>query len=186
MAIEILPSSEALSLLRRGDGWQAPSRAAPFEAVRTLASRAYGPTAPALTWPARQLGIFCSGALTKGLEDSWRWLPSGLIALFLVAALVEPEASATAEAQLSFSEEMLGYGMLAAMSAGFITGTIGVSDRRRWGLVALLPAALIMLTMAVSCPLTGHHAWGLWMAGSFGSAIAATALVLVSLVRTRP
>jgi hypothetical protein len=49
--------------------------------------------------------------------------------------------------------------------AGVVAMGIGLATRHRWGMVASLATAGVVTASAVACPVTGHHAFGLWWAG---------------------
>jgi hypothetical protein len=64
-----------------------------------------------------------------------------------------------------------------AMWAFLIATVVGLSVRRRWGLVASFGGAAVATAASVACPTTGHHAIGAWW---FGQMACVLALVAVS------
>jgi hypothetical protein len=62
-----------------------------------------------------------------------------------------------------------------AMDVLFLGMLLGLALRRRWGLVASLAAAALVTAMAVACPTSGHHQFGLWW---FGQMACVSALVV--------
>jgi hypothetical protein len=62
-------------------------------------------------------------------------------------------------------------GLLGLAVSGLIRG-------ERWGYTASAGAAFMLTGMSVACPVTGHHAMGLWWVGQAGIAVGLMALSL--------
>lgn len=80
------------------------------------------------------------------------------------------------------SEPAIGVLLGYAMDVVFVAMLIGLATRRRWGLVTSLGAAVLVTAMAVACPTSGHHQFGLWW---FGEMVCVLALVAVSVAALR-
>jgi hypothetical protein len=113
----------------------------------------------------------------------WGWALVAVQALFFASVLVEP---APANPESSLLEEILGFGALTIFIVGYGWGMTQAFKGDRRGLRWTLPVTGLMLVMAVSCPVSGHHAWGLWVAGSFGAAAAAVGVHIAALRLSRP
>ena len=57
----------------------------------------------------------------------------------------------------------------------------GLVMQRRWGLVASLGAAGFMTALSVACPISGHHAFGVWWYGQMACVLALGAMSVVAL-----
>lgn len=112
----------------------------------------------------------------------WRWALIAVPILFIASVFTEPSQSNDVAPALW---EWLAF--LAAMGAflSYIPAARAAGRGRRSGFVLTAPSTLILLLMAVSCPASGHHAWGAWVIGSFGLAFAAAGLHVASLCATR-
>jgi hypothetical protein len=91
-----------------------------------------------------------------------------------VAAALEPEAS---RSDPTFAVAL---GVLA--NVVFVAMLVGLALLRRWGLLASLAGAALATAMALACPTTGHHPFGLWWIGQMACV---GALVLGSVIALR-
>ena len=123
-----------------------PSLASPPEPVRPRATHASVPRGPV----------------------SMRWVVAvGVcwVVLFPLGIAIEP-APAEPDAAEGVLATVVALGFFLALGA-----TVGgLALRRRWGLVASVVAAGILLGMAVACPATGHHAIAPWWLGQLAIA----------------
>jgi hypothetical protein len=61
----------------------------------------------------------------------------------------------------------------------------GLVARRRLGVAASLGASVILATLSVLCPVSGHHAFGVWWLGQMAAALGLVALSVVAWTVTR-
>ena len=94
--------------------------------------------------------------LQDPVPSPWAYgLLAGWWGLFLLAQALQPEAAAE-------------HGMLAWIGAvlsvvffgALLVAATGLLLRQRWGLVASLGAAALLVADSIACPLTGHHEFG--------------------------
>jgi hypothetical protein len=94
-------------------------------------------------------------------EVTGRWAFSLLAAwyvLFLLAQYLQPEAH-----DVSAVLEWIGIAFSVAFTAALLVAGIGLAMRRRWGLVASIAAAGLLVADSIACPMTGHHHFGAWV-----------------------
>jgi hypothetical protein len=94
-------------------------------------------------------------------EVAGRWAFSLLAAwylLFLLAQYLQPEAH-----DVSAVLEWIGIAFSVAFTAALLVAGIGLAMRRRWGLVASIGAAGLLVADSIACPMTGHHHFGAWV-----------------------
>ena len=92
-----------------------------------------------------------------------------------VAWFVLPEIAAALEPAAQRSDPAIGVFLGYVMSVVFVAMLIGLAMRRRWGLATSLGAAVLMTAMAVACPTSGHHQFGLWWLGEMACVLALVA-----------
>jgi hypothetical protein len=95
-------------------------------------------------------------------EVSGRWafgLLAAWYALFLLAQYLTPEP-ADEHGILAW----IGIALSVVFFAALVVAAAGLAMRRRWGLVASLGTAGLLLADSIACPLTGHHQFGAWVA----------------------
>ena len=78
-----------------------------------------------------------------------------------VAWFVLPEIAALIEPAPRHAEPAIGVVLGAVMNVMFVALLFGLATRRRWGLQTSLGGAVLLTAMAVACPTTGHHQFGL-------------------------
>jgi hypothetical protein len=86
-------------------------------------------------------------------------LLAGWYALFLLARYLQP-AAADEHGVLAW----IGIALSVVFMAALLVAAAGLALRRRWGLVASLGTAGLLMADSVACPLTGHHDFGAWVA----------------------
>jgi hypothetical protein len=94
-------------------------------------------------------------------EVTGRWafsLLAAWYALFLLAQYLQPEAH-----DVSAVLEWIGIAFSVAFTAALLVAGIGLAMRRRWGLVASIAAAGLLVADSIACPMTGHHHFGAWV-----------------------
>jgi hypothetical protein len=123
--------------------------------------------------------------LAGPVAPAWRHVPIIAFVLMMVAVGLQP-ALPEEEQSASAAEAALGWAILAFVFASYTVCALIAARGSRAGLILSLPATLLMLAIVVACPASGHHSWGLWVAGSFGAAILAAALHVASLRATPP
>lgn len=113
------------------------------------------------------------------LSDGWiRTVAVSWIAFFVALPALEPApadpSAAPAASAVVLSTVLLG--LLAFTAAGLVT-------RRRWALWSSLGAGVLLGGMAVACPVTGHHGFGLWWIGEMALVAAVLGVSAVGLRR---
>jgi hypothetical protein len=112
------------------------------------------PTQIPKTEPARRSDT--RSWLQDPVSSLWAYgLLAGWWGLFLLAQAFQPHAAAE-------------HGMLAWIGAvlsvvffgALLVAATGLVLRQRWGLVASLGAAGLLVADSIACPLTGHHQFG--------------------------
>jgi hypothetical protein len=94
---------------------------------------------------------------------SVRWALWGIVALVganVAAWMLEPVAADPNLPQPWFVTLPSVVALLAMLGA-----LGGLFARRRWGMALSLVAAGTAVVMVVACPLSGHHAFGMWWVG---------------------
>jgi len=121
--------------------------------------------------------------LTADVEvpREWRWAMIATPLLFIAGVMFEPvQADQPAHAIVDWV--LTGVFLIALIA--YIPAAIDVGKGLRKGLVLTIPATVLLLLGAVSCPVRGHHAWGACVIGSFACAFAAAGIHLGSLLAT--
>jgi len=113
------------------------------------------------------LGATISGRWAAGVAAAW-------YVLYSAATVIEPET----HHEVPLVAEIVGYALLAAM----LVMATGLITLQRWGLVASLGAAGLLVAASVACPTTGHHPIGAWW---FAQMACSFALVGVSVAALR-
>lgn len=126
--------------------------------------------------PAGRPAATAAGPVSATRSDSRTWLRERIspetaavmgaawFVLFLVATALEPTATGSDPAW-AVALTLVFFGLLGAM-------VIGLSVRRRWGLLASLGAAGLFTAFSVACPTTGHHPMGAWWFGQMACVLA--------------
>lgn len=142
---------------------------APVETAPSPAS-ATAPSAPAAPVDTRAwLRERIPGRWAIGVAVAW-------YALYAIAVLVEPET----HHEVPVIGVVLGAALLAAMvvtAAGLLVG-------QRWGLVASLAGAGLLVASSVACPTTGHHTIGTWWFVQMACSLALVGISVTALKRT--
>ena len=92
-----------------------------------------------------------------------------------VAWFVLPEITVLIEPAPRHADPAIGVVLSAAMNVVFVALLFGLAMRRRWGLQTSLGGAVLLTAMAVACPTTGHHQFGLWWFGEMACVLALVA-----------
>ena len=92
-----------------------------------------------------------------------------------IAAGIEPAAQE--------SEPALAAVLSAGIDLLLLAMLFGLAFRRRWGLVASLAASAVVTAMAVACPTSGHHQFGLWWYGQMACVLALVGVSVAALRR---
>lgn len=109
------------------------------------------------------------GAWAAGVAVAW-------YALYAIAVLVEPATH--------HEEPFIGVVLGAALLAAMLVTAAGLVAGRRWGFVASLAGATLLLASSVACPTTGHHTIGLWWFGQMACALGLVGVSVAALKRT--
>ena len=122
-----------------------------------------------------------SGEVARG----WWPVPLAALVLMMVAIGLQPALPAEEQAAISPAETLIGSVVLAFVFMSCFLGSMVTAQGRRVGLTLSLPATLLMLLLVVTCPVSGHHGWAPWVAGSFAAAFAATAIHAGAVIASR-
>ena len=148
--------------MREHDG----RRGRPGPPRRHRCSRNVRPT-PTIRWSTR------SASRARILRRSARERIDVRVAVGLgVAWFVLPEIAVALEPTAQHPDPTIGVVLGYVMNVIFIAMLIGLALRRRWGLVASLGGAMLVTAMAVACPTSGHHRFGLWWLGQMVCVVA--------------
>jgi hypothetical protein len=115
-------------------------------------------------------------------EVTGRWafgLLGGWYVLFLLARYLEPEPH-----DVSAVLEWIGIAFTVVFTAALLLAGIGLAMRRRWGLVASLGAAGLLVADSIACPMTGHHHFGAWVVVQVVGSVALAGASIRALRRT--
>ncbi len=94
--------------------------------------------------------------LQDRVSRGWAYgLLAGWYGLFLLVQILQPEP-ATEHGMLAVIGAVLGVVFVGAL----LVTAIGLGIRQRWGLVASLGTAGLLVADSIACPLTGHHEFG--------------------------
>lgn len=123
------------------------------------------PATPAVTRPGDRL--------TRG----WSLLLGlGWPVVFQIALVLEPTA-ADPNAAPPLLAELASFGLLAAL----VVTAVAAASRHRAAAVGGVVAGLVSVAMSVTCPVSGHHAYGLWWVAQLGLLTAMLAVSVVAL-----
>lgn len=119
-------------------------------------------------------GLSRPGSLSKGWVQT---IAVTWVAFFAALPVVEPPPAepAAASAYAVLLSTLL-FGLLGVTAAGLVT-------RQRWALASSCGAGFVLAGMAVACPVSGHHGFGLWWVGELALVAAVLGVSLVGLRR---
>jgi hypothetical protein len=126
------------------------------------------------------LGLTRKGMAT--VAPAW-WaigVPAAVVSLIVAGSLMQPAPADEATGAAAVTEAVIANALFAGMAAC----VMGAMSLRRWGIGASLGVALFATGLVLSCPLSGHHTFGLWFAGQSACVLAATGVATLGLVRT--
>jgi hypothetical protein len=137
----------------------------------------HDPTAPATQPAATATGPGRRAALTDRLSGRWAlFLTVAWVTIFTIGAALEP-TPADEEAM-----PLLGAVLVSGLMLGWMVMAAGFAQRRRYGAVASLGAAGVLVAMTIACPLSGHHvgvgAWWWFEVGGSLTLVAASRAAL--------
>jgi hypothetical protein len=98
------------------------------------------------------LGDALSGGWSFGLLAGW-------FAFLLFAMYLEPAPAPDQTAVMTWIGNVLSVVVIGTV----YVAVAGLAFRRRWGLVASLGAAGLLIADSIACPMTGHHHFGAWV-----------------------
>jgi hypothetical protein len=94
--------------------------------------------------------------LQEPVSKPWAYgLLAGWWGLFLLAQALQPDAAAE-HGMLAW----IGAALSVVFFGALLVAATGLVLRQRWGLVASLGAAGLLVADSIACPLTGHHQFG--------------------------
>lgn len=128
----------------------------------------------------RPLGLTREGM--AAVAPAW-WaigVPAAVVSLIVAGSLMQPAPAEEATGAAAVTEAVIANALFAGMAAS----VMGAMSLRRWGIGASLGVALFATGLVLSCPLSGHHTFGLWFAGQSACVLAATGVATLGLVRT--
>lgn len=117
-----------------------------------------------------------AGQLTRGWAAA---LGLGLPLAVVLAVAIEP---APAEPQAGPAPILVELAALVFVAA-LATSVLSAALRHRLAAVAGAAAGLVAVTFTVTCPVSGHHTYGLWWVGQLGLGLAMVAVSLAALGR---
>ena len=136
--------------------------------------------AGALRGAWRALGI-SREQLSMEAPRAWALLaPIAVVMLIVAGSLMQPAPAEEATGAAALTEAVIANVLFAGLAAS----VMGAMSLRRWGIAASLGVALFASGLVLSCPLSGHHTFGLWFAGQSACVLGATGLATMGLVRT--
>jgi hypothetical protein len=103
-----------------------------------------------------------------------------VVALLVAAALVQPAPAEEATGARAVFESAVAN----VFFFGMISSVLGAMTLQRWGVAASFGLALLTVGLLVSCPVSGHHTWGLWLVGQGALVLAAVGLATTALWKT--
>ena len=92
-----------------------------------------------------------------------------------VAWFVLPALAVALEPAAREPEPAIGAVLSVVMDGIFVVMLLGLAMRRRWGVAVSLAGAVLVTAMAVACPTSGHHGFGLWWFGEMACVLALVA-----------
>jgi hypothetical protein len=117
--------------------------------------------------------------LQDRVPPGWAYgLLAGWYGLFVLAQLLEPEADVH-HGLLAW----IGIALSVVFAGALLVAAIGLAVRQRWGLVASLGAAGLLVADSIACPLTGHHEFGTFFVVQGVGAVALAGLSIRALRR---
>jgi hypothetical protein len=78
----------------------------------------------------------------------------------------------------------IGVVLSVVFTAAVLVAMAGLALRRRWGLVASLGAAGLLVADSIACPMTGHHQFGAWVVVQSVGSVALAGASIRALRRT--
>ncbi|MEX1104244.1 MAG: hypothetical protein WED87_08335 [Dehalococcoidia bacterium] len=129
----------------------------------------------------RALGLSRDGL--AAVTDA-RWAigaPAAVVTLIVVGSLLQPAPATEATGSAALMEAVIAN----VLMVGLVAAVMGAMSLRRWGMGAALGVSLFATGLVLSCPVSGHHTFGLWFAGQSACVMAATGLAAAALVRTK-
>jgi hypothetical protein len=97
--------------------------------------------------------------LQDRVSNGWGFgLLAGWYVLVVIAQIMQP-AVEDEGAVLAW----IGVALSIVFTAAVLVAMAGLALRRRWGLVASLGAAGLLVADSIACPMTGHHHFGAWV-----------------------
>jgi len=119
-------------------------------------------------------------AWSNGLTEGWAAvLGLGWPIVWWVLPYIEPRP-VHPQAALSTVEVVTVAGLLACL---FVTSVLA-GTRRRAAAPAAVVTGLVSMTMVVSCPVSGHHHFGVWWLGELALVLAMLAVSVAGLRET--
>jgi hypothetical protein len=109
------------------------------------------------------------GAWAAGVAIAW-------YVLYAIAVLVEPDTH--------HEVPLIGVVLGAALLAAMVVTAAGLLSGRRWGFVASLAGAGLLVASSVACPTTGHHTIGTWWFAQMACSLALVGISVAALKRT--
>ncbi|MEX0782861.1 MAG: hypothetical protein WD557_09440 [Dehalococcoidia bacterium] len=129
----------------------------------------------------RALGINRE-ALSAVIPVQWAvGVPAAVVTLIVAGSLLQPAPATEATGSAAVMEAVIAN----VLMVGLLAAVMGAMSLRRWGMGAALGVSLFATGLVLSCPVSGHHTFGLWFAGQSACVMAATGLAAAALVRTK-
>ncbi len=119
-------------------------------------------------------------ALVLPVTRAWAAAPLAVIALIFAGAMLEPAPAAEATG----AQAMLEGAIASVFLIGILVSALGAMSLQRWGIASASGLALVTLGLLVSCPVSGHHTWGAWIAGESVLVLAALGVAGTALWKT--
>ncbi|MGH7752308.1 MAG: hypothetical protein ACREN5_05800 [Gemmatimonadales bacterium] len=107
--------------------------------------------------------------------------PVAVVTLIVAGAMLEPAPANEATGAAAVIDAVIASVLMAAL----VVTAIGAMTLRRWGIATAMGMALFTLGLVVTCPLSGHHTFGLWFVGQLGCTLAATGVATAAMLRTK-
>ena len=130
-------------------------------------------------WTA--LGVSRAG-LAAQVSPAWAiGVPVAVVTLIVAGSFLQPAPAEEATGGAAVMEAVIANVLFAGLAAT----VMGAMSLRRWGIAAGLGISLFAAGLVLSCPVSGHHTWGVWFAGQSACVLGAVAVATMGLVRTR-